>query len=90
MTSMDQATNSPPPSDAVTSDASSMTPSITRGAVRSRAYRARQRRGVRCATIRLTEGEIRRLRANGYELEDNPSHKDLAEAVETFIADFLP
>ena len=63
-------------------------PSVTRHARNQRDYRARQKRGQRCVTIRLTDEQVARLEVNGY-LEGGRQGRAIAAAVELFIHDHL-
>ena len=39
---------------------------LSPGAIRARRYRARQKRGIRCARVRMSEGAIRFLVESGF------------------------
>jgi hypothetical protein len=64
---------------------------VTPSRDRTRAYRARRARNTSCLTIRMTEGEYDRLEAAGYLDAKRRGDRDARrEAVEDFIADYLP
>jgi hypothetical protein len=52
-------------------------------------HRARRRRGVNVFSVLVTAKQLERLQEHGYEFD--PADKgEAAEAIETFIGDFLP
>jgi hypothetical protein len=67
-----------------------VTASSSLGAVRTRAYRRRQRRGTRCVHVTLGPTEIDRLVAKGYLSADERADREAVQAAASwFIADAL-
>jgi hypothetical protein len=60
----------------------------TRSTRRTRLCRLRKRRGELLVTISVTRSQVQRLKAQGYEF-DAAVRPELAQALETFIMDFL-
>lgn len=68
-----------------------VTGNVTRHLARQKRYRERQRAGIYCRMVRVTDNDLRRLVVSGH--LTHPQMYDVKagnEAIEAFLADHLP